>query len=123
MTPPATREPRRSGGRPGDRMSSRSQALSHDRQPLSLRSALVVLAVLGMLLVASGPVRALYEQRQQMQRLAAQATRLEVENAEIRAEIARLKDPAVLEQLARECLGMVRPGETAVVRAGDAADC
>lgn len=104
-------------------VASRSQALSHDRQPLSLRSALVVLAVLGMLLLASGPVRALYEQRQQIQRLAAKATQLEAENAAIRLEIARLRDPAVLEQLARECLGMVRPGETAVVRAGDAADC
>ena len=104
-------------------MSSRSQALSHDRQPLSLRSALVALAILAMLLVASGPVRALYEQNQQIQRLAAKATELEAENAAIRAEITRLKDPAVLEQLARECLGMVRPGESAVVRAGDAADC
>ncbi|MFM8999209.1 MAG: FtsB family cell division protein [Actinomycetota bacterium] len=104
-------------------MSSRSQALSHDRPPLSLRSALIALSILGMLLVASGPVRALLEQRAQVQRLAAKAAELEAENSAIRAEIARLKDPAVLEQLARECLGMVRPGETAVVRAGDAADC
>jgi cell division protein DivIC len=104
-------------------MSTRSQALSHDRQPLSIRSALVALAILGMLVVASSPIRALLEQRAQIQRLAAKATELEAENAAIRAEITRLKDPAVLEQLARECLGMVRPGETAVVRAGDAADC
>lgn len=104
-------------------MSTRSQALSHDRQPLSIRSALVALAILGMLVVASSPIRALLEQRAQIQRLAARATELEAENAAIRAEITRLKDPAVLEQLARECLGMVRPGETAVVRAGDAADC
>ena len=46
--------------------------------------------------------------------------------AELRAEISRLHDPTELEKLARECLGMVGPGEVAFVIPGltaDPSDC
>lgn len=104
-------------------MSARSQALSHEREPLSVRSALGVLLVLMFLFIAKGPALEIWEQRQRVQRLEAQAARIAAENEQLRQDMARLRDPAVLEQLARECLGMIRPGEQAVVRAGDAADC
>ena len=54
------------------------------------------------------------------------AAQLESQNAELRAEISRLHDPVELEKLARECLGMVAPGEVAFVtpgRAPDPSDC
>lgn len=104
-------------------MSARSQALSHDRRPLSLRSAAVVFAMLVVALFASGPIRAQFERQGEIARLEEKAAQIEAENAAIRTDLTRLRDPAVLEQIARECLGMVRPGETAVIRAGDAADC
>jgi cell division protein FtsB len=46
------------------------------------------------------------------------AAELGSQNAELRAEISRLNDPAELERLARECLGMVGPGEVAFVTPG-----
>jgi cell division protein FtsB len=46
------------------------------------------------------------------------AAELESQNAELRAEISRLHDPTELEKLARECLGMVGPGEVAFVTPG-----
>ena len=45
-------------------------------------------------------------------RVEAEATQIEVGNARIAAEITALRsDPAVIEQVARQELGMVRPGE------------
>ena len=44
------------------------------------------------------------------------------EIANLRAEISRLHDPAELERLARECLGMVGPGEVAFVMPGRTAN-
>jgi cell division protein FtsB len=46
------------------------------------------------------------------------AAELGSQNAELRAEISRLHDPTELEKLARECLGMVGPGEVAFVMPG-----
>jgi cell division protein FtsB len=40
---------------------------------------------------------------------------VEQQNEVLNARIFQLKDPAYLERLARECLGMVAPGETAFV--------
>ena len=40
---------------------------------------------------------------------------LEERNAELRSRLERLNDPAYREKLAREQLGVVRPGETAYV--------
>ena len=58
-----------------------------------------------------------------LQRMARSAETIETRNADLRADIARLGDPAYLEQQARECLGMVRPGEQPVVRAGEPSAC
>jgi cell division protein FtsB len=59
-------------------------------------------------------------------RLEGRTVELERQNADLRATINGLNDPAELERLARECLGMVGPGETALVIPGaqpSRADC
>ena len=43
------------------------------------------------------------------------ARRLQEQNIELERRIADLNDPSTLERLARECLGMVNPGEIAFV--------
>ncbi|MFM7719409.1 MAG: FtsB family cell division protein [Actinomycetota bacterium] len=103
-------------------MSTRA-ALSHDRNPLPLRTAGLLLMVVFFSVAASGPIREMLGFHGRLQRLEQRAERIEAENVTLRAEIERLRDPAVIEQLARECLGMIREGEQAVVRAGDPADC
>jgi cell division protein FtsB len=91
------------------------RALSRPGPKLTARAAglLIALALLGM--VALVPARALLAQRSTMADLERQTTQLTQENAALRDQIAHLNDPAELERLARECLGMVDPGEIALV--------
>jgi cell division protein FtsB len=50
--------------------------------------------------------------------LAADITALRAENAALRSRVERLRtDPATIEGVARETLGLVRPGELLVRRA------
>ncbi len=91
------------------------RALSRSGPRLTARAAglLIALALLGM--VALVPARALLAQRATMNELERQTAQLERENATLRDQIAHLNDPAEIERLARECLGMVGPGEIALV--------
>lgn len=103
-------------------MSAGSRALERERPRLTGRAAalLVVVLLLGMLALV--PARQYLEQRGRISELERQATELEQRNGALRAEIASLYDPVELERLARECLGMVRPGETALVVPGARTD-
>lgn len=96
-------------------MSAGTRTLPRDRPRLTARAAalLVVVAILALLTLV--PARQFLAQRGRIAELETQATRLEQQNDALQREIARLKDPAELERLARECLGMVRPGEIALV--------
>jgi len=82
---------------------------------LSARAGgLAVVAVL-LLTLAVGPLRTLMDQRGQLGDLQRQTEELQRENADLQTKIQRFNDPVYLERLARECLGMVRPGEIAFV--------
>jgi cell division protein FtsB len=76
-----------------------------------------VLAVVSLILLtlAVAPLRALVDGRNALSQLERQAEDLERQNTRLEARIEQLNDPTYLERLARECLGMVRPGETAFV--------
>jgi cell division protein FtsB len=76
------------------------------------------MTLLGVLAVV--PARAYLDQRARVAALELQAERLETQNAALSNRVAKLHDPAELERLARECLGMVRPGEIAFVMPGTA---
>jgi len=80
------------------------------------RPVWAVLTLLGLLLVAAllgdnGALR-LWRLRGEVQALHRDVQALEAENERLTRAIADLRDdPAVLERLAREELGLVRPGE------------
>lgn len=71
--------------------------------------------VLILLTLALAPLRTLLEQRAELDLLQHQTNELESRNAALEGRLAQLNDPAYLERIARECLGMIEPGETAFV--------
>lgn len=81
------------------------------------RVAWVLALVAGGLFVLSSAQAALrlYHLVRQVGELEHQRRALLEENRRLREEIRRLYDPAYVERLAREQLGLVRPGEIAVV--------
>ena len=95
-----------------------SRTIPRDRPRLTGRAAalLVVVTLLGMLALV--PARAFLDQRGQIAELERRATELEAQNDDLRLEISRLHDPAEIERRARACLGLVGPGETALVLPG-----
>jgi cell division protein FtsB len=72
-----------------------------------------IVVLLGVLAVA--PARAYLGQRAQLHELQRQAGVMEQQNVALERRIADLNDPQTLERLARQCLGMVMPGEIAFV--------
>lgn len=72
---------------------------------------LVVVLIVGALSIA--PMRAYLSQRERLEQLERQAQQLAANNRELERQVVRLSDPAFLERLARQCLGMVHPGEIA----------
>lgn len=95
---------------------------------VTARAAVLFVVVLILLAFAMAPLRAYLEERSSIAELQRQAAILEKANADLEARIGELNDPTELERMARECLGMVRPGETAFVTVPDdggrpTADC
>jgi cell division protein FtsB len=85
------------------------------RTRLSAR-ATVLLAVVGAIgFLSIAPARLYFEQRAELAELSHQAAALESANARLVERTERLRDPGFLERLARQCLGMVKPGEVAFV--------
>jgi cell division protein FtsL len=90
-------------------------AVVRRRVRITARASVLAIVVMTLLTIAIAPVRTLFEQRGELDDLQRQAQQLETRNAQLEARIAKLDDPDYIEQLARECLGMVEPGETAFV--------
>src|SRR5262245_34427473 len=93
------------------------------RSDVGLRKKAVILAsiivmvglVVGSLFGDRGLLQ-LVSQRQRADALAREIDQLRSENSHLAAEIAALRrDPAAIERLAREELGLARPGETVFV--------
>jgi cell division protein FtsB len=61
------------------------------------------------------PVRQILTQRGEVARLENRLERLEDQRERLSQRVARLRDPEELERIARRCLGMVKPGEIAIV--------
>ena len=74
--------------------------------------------VLAVILLVSAfvlflPARQLLHQRSEMNRLEDRLTALSAENRRLSEQVARLQSPEELEALARQRLGLVKPGEDA----------
>ncbi len=81
--------------------------------PVGQRRILLAVGLLIAGFLVFFPARQVIDQRTQIGRLEARLAALETENDRQAAEAERLQDPEELELLARERLGMVRPGEQA----------
>jgi cell division protein FtsB len=79
------------------------------------RASILMFVVFLVVVFAVAPTRAYLHQRAQLSDLQRQADQLQQQNTDLERRIAGLNDPATLERLARECLGMVEPGEIAFV--------
>jgi cell division protein FtsL len=80
--------------------------------PRALVLAVIMIALLFYLVV---PMRTYVAQRNRLSQLERQTQILEQQNQVLSQQVARLNDPAYVEQIARECLGMIRPGEISFV--------
>ena len=89
---------------------------------LTFHGSVLVMTLVALLLMAVPPARQLYRQHTQVQAAERKLEALKRDNARLDEELARLEDPDHLELLARQELGLVRPGETGfVVVPGEAA--
>jgi cell division protein FtsB len=93
------------------RGAGRQNARARRRSRPTPRAALLVVVVIALLFAATVPLRTYLSQRQQLTRLQHQTQLLEHQRQMLDKQIQQLHDPRYLEQLARACLGMVRPGE------------
>jgi cell division protein FtsB len=72
--------------------------------------------VVGLLAaMAIEPTRKLFEQRERISEMAGDLHEITRSNDRLNARIERLRNPDFLEQRAREQIGLIRPGEIAIV--------
>jgi cell division protein FtsB len=95
----------------------RKQTARDNRRAVRFTARAGILLVM-MLLVGSfaiSPLRDYFGQSAQLSQLTRQVTQLQQQKAALETRIANLHDPQYLQLLARECLGLVKPGQTAFV--------
>jgi cell division protein FtsB len=80
------------------------------RRP-SMRTALFLVVVVGLLFAFVYPTRTFLDQRESTNKARAQLALLQAENARLDHEAKQLSTDSEIEQLAREKYGLVRPGE------------
>ncbi len=97
----------RAGRGAGAQVGSRSRR----RTRVTPGAAILAMAVVALLVALTVPLRIYLGERAQLARLDRQAQVLQQQNRDLQSQVRMLHDPAYLEQLARGCLGMVRPGE------------
>jgi cell division protein FtsL len=88
-----------------------TSAARRPRLRITPRAAILAVIVVALLISMVVPFRAYLAQRSRLAELERQTQQLEQQNARLQRRVEQLHDPAYLEQIARECLGMVRPGE------------
>ena len=81
------------------------------RSAFTARTAILAVVVTALAVAMLFPLRQLLSDRSQVAQLTRQAQVLEQRNRRLEARIQLLHDPTYLERLARECIGMVMPGE------------
>jgi cell division protein FtsL len=109
---------RRSGARPARRTTASSRAGA--RRGRSATSLFVIVSVVFALWTVYPVLRIRYVEQRKVEALEAELETLKERNKTLRAEVEQLKTPEGVEALARESLGLVRPGEQAYVVTGGA---
>jgi cell division protein FtsB len=85
------------------------------RVRLTARATMLLTIMIGVLVLSVAPARMYFEQQAELARFEREAAVLERKNEALSARAEQLRDRAFLERLARQCLGMVKPGEVAFV--------
>jgi cell division protein FtsL len=75
------------------------------------RAGVLGVVLIALLLYLVVPLRTYMAQRDRLEQLERQSTVLQQQNTQLQQQVHRLQDPAYLERIARECLGMLKPGE------------
>ncbi|MEX2275749.1 MAG: septum formation initiator family protein [Actinomycetota bacterium] len=96
-------------------MSASAEPLPRTRSRLTARAGILFALVLLIAALSLVPLRQFLDQRGTLADLQRDTQLLKQANARLEERVERLKDPEEIERLARECLGMVHPGETAFV--------
>ena len=73
--------------------------------------AVLIVLVVALLFALAVPLRTLLQQRSDLARVQREELVLQQQNDSLKKQVSLLNDPAYLERLARQCLGMVKPGE------------
>lgn len=82
---------------------------------LTFHGSVLVMTLIALLLMAVPPARQFYREQAQLQSAEQKLSTLKRDNARMEDQLKRLKDPVYLEKLARQELGVVRPGEIGFV--------
>lgn len=85
------------------------------RARLTARATVLLTLIVGVLALSVAPAQMYFEQKAELARFEKQAASLERKNDVLAARAEQLRDRTFLERLARQCLGMVKPGEIAFV--------
>ena len=80
-----------------------------------LRLGLLAIVVGALAVTGVTPARQVYDQRRLIEEEKAKLAALTAQNEVLQTRLNRSRDPAYVEKVAREQLGLVRPGETAYV--------
>jgi cell division protein FtsB len=96
-------------------MATRQLERRKPRVRVTARAAVLLVIVLVLLALGMAPLRAYMDERAKIAELERQTEVLQRATSHLDQRVAELNDPAELERIARECLVMVKPGETAFV--------
>ena len=88
-----------------------STRVQRSRARITPRAIVLAMVVTALLLYLFVPLRTFLAQRDRLGQLERQTQILEQQKAVLERQVELLKDPAYLERIARECLGMVKKGE------------
>jgi len=88
-----------------------ARADARRRRRITGRALALLVIVLALLFAASYPLRSLLHERSQISNLDQQVGQLQREHNNLDMLIRQMRDPAYVERFARECLGMIKPGE------------
>ena len=92
-----------------------ARAAPRPRIRFTPRAAILALVVVALLFYLFIPLKTYMHQRSAIDRLSTQMEQLQRQNSQLETQVRKLNDPSYLEQRARECLGMVRPGEISFI--------
>jgi cell division protein FtsL len=95
----------------GQRRGRRGASKTRAQPGLTSRGILLFLVLFVLAATAVYPLRQYVAQQGRIERLQAKQAAIQAANARLEWERARLKDPAYVEQLAKQDFHLVRPGE------------